>query len=480
MSKYNEKEQNEKECQTDTDAIKQKQSMEQSQPPVSSQSTAQSQPPVSSQSTAQSQPPVSSQSPAQSTPTPQQNGSESNESKPAPLILFKKDNSLSRIADQVKKELRLLKTDKINLFIAIVLPPLIILLFATMVINSHEPGPVRIAVVNYDSNAYFTPSEYVETVYANHSRDYVAILNSTNYSLDLTLNYYYNGSENYNAMMEARALLESKQVDIIIVIPADFSELLESGFPGLLDVIPDTSDVMNVQRYLNVVYRSLDIFTEVKNLTGNFEVNIQYEYEIPSDFNTQYVYLITLVLGFVIFGVTCVLSILVVVQEQPIARLLLTPVNRVEILTSKYITYLLVLFVQIFLIYGTARFRGLYVRGKIIDLFIALFLMGYVGLSLGMFISTVSKTKMEANQLFFVFLIVIVLLSGIFIPLDSMPFYLQFLANLLPLSHGTPMIGAIINKGASLSGVHVRYLVIQGLVYTVLSYLAILKKNYEV
>ena len=186
--------------------------------------------------------------------TSNQSGNQSgNKTSSPPLPLFKKDNAVKRILFQIKKEISLLKTDKINLFIAIVLPPLIIILFAAMVINANPPAPVRVAVVDYDSNTYLNPQDLIETNYSNLSVDYIAILNSsTNHSLDMTLSHYYNGSENYNAMMEARALLREKMIDVIVVIPADFTELVQAGMPAIVDIIPDTSDVLNVQRYMTL------------------------------------------------------------------------------------------------------------------------------------------------------------------------------------------------------------------------------------
>jgi ABC-type polysaccharide/polyol phosphate export permease len=103
-----------------------------------------------------------------------------------------------------------------------------------------------------------------------------------------------------------------------------------------------------------------------------------------------------------------------------------------------------------------------------------------VGISLGMFISTVSKTKMEANQLFFAFFIIIFLFSGMFIPINSMPSYLQIFANAMPLAHGSPMIQSIVAKGKTVFGPDFRYLIIQGLVLTGLSFINILRKDYEV
>jgi len=181
-----------------------------------------------------------------------------------------------------------------------------------------------------------------------------------------------------------------------------------------------------------------------------------------------------------IFGISTILTILVVTSEKPIPRLLLTPVKRYEILLSKYITYIIVLALQIFLILTSALLNGLYVRGNLADLYVALFLIGFAGLSLGMFISTVSKTKTEANQLFFAAFIVIVLLSGMFVPIESMPEYLQAIAWLLPLSHGEPILKGILSKGKPVIGFDFFWLLGISAVLIFLSFLTIKRKKYEV
>jgi ABC-2 type transport system permease protein len=99
---------------------------------------------------------------------------------------------------------------------------------------------------------------------------------------------------------------------------------------------------------------------------------------------------------------------------------------------------------------------------------------------MGIFISTVSKTKTEANQLFFAAFIVILLLSGIFVPLGSMPEYLQIIAYILPLSHGEPIIRGILSKGKSVVGFDFYCLLAVSVVCIVLSFLLIKRKRYEV
>jgi len=180
------------------------------------------------------------------------------------------------------------------------------------------------------------------------------------------------------------------------------------------------------------------------------------------------------------FGIALVLSILVIVKEKPIARLLLTPVKRIEILLSKYITYSIILLIQVSLLVITSLSTGLYLAGTPINLFISLFILGFAGLAMGLFISSISKTKTEANQLFFAFFIIIVILSGIFIPLDSMPLYLQLIAYVLPLSHGDPMISGILTKGNSVVGFHFYWLIAISAVLFFLSFMIFIKRKYEV
>jgi ABC-2 type transport system permease protein len=107
-------------------------------------------------------------------------------------------------------------------------------------------------------------------------------------------------------------------------------------------------------------------------------------------------------------------------------------------------------------------------------------MVGFTGMTLGMFISTLSKTKTEANQLFFAFFIVIVLLSGIFIPIENMPPALQTLANILPLSHGDPMIRGIVTKGNSFLGPDFFSLLGLSIFLFAVSFILIYRTRYEV
>ncbi len=386
--------------------------------------------------------------------------------------------SLFRIIRQMKKEFLLLFTDKFNMLLAIVIPPLIILLFGFMMNAIPDTiQPVECVIISYDSNVYIDESMLNGSVSSDYTLPYVDAVNKSEY---MNLVQFYNATEDIYAMETARMMLLSSNIKVILSLPVAFSEFITLGLPGLIDCVPDASDIKNIQDILNAVYDSVKIFVNDNNLTPQFELTGFEEFSIPEGYSFRFNYNITLTLSFIVFGVSMVLTILVVVQEKPVARLLLTPAKRSEILISKYLTYTLILILQIILLIISTLICRLYLAGSVFDLFIALFSIGFTGLSMGIFISTQSKTKTEANQLFFAMFIVILLLSGIFIPIDAMPIYLQVIAYILPLSHGDPMIRGIITKGKSVFGFDFFALLILSIVLVTISFIIFKRRKYEV
>jgi len=387
--------------------------------------------------------------------------------------------SLFRLIKQVKKEFRLLRTDPWNLVIALLLPPGIIILFSFMNQESGDPAAFPVVVVSNDSNTFINPNNYTETTWDNYTLPYVDSVNKTK-SLDLKAFYNTTKEEEMYAMEVARNLLLNGEISCIIVVPLEFSEMLEFGMPAMIECIPDSSRIADIQNVLNSVYDSIAMFRQANNLKPQIILEPNEEFSIPPNFNAQLNASLVMILPLMIFGIANVLTILVIVKEKPIARLLLTPVKRAEVLLSKYITYSVVLLIQNLLIIIASILGGLYLRGSLFDLFIAVYIIGYTGVSLGLFISSLSKSKTEANQLFFAFFVIIILLSGIFVPLGNMPIYLQFFANILPLSHGSPMVNAILVKGMSVFGFHFLSLLSLSIALNILTFIIFYKRRYEV
>ena len=85
----------------------------------------------------------------------------------------------------------------------------------------------------------------------------------------------------------------------------------------------------------------------------------------------------------------------------------------------------------------------------IIYLFAAVYLMAFTGF--GLAISSVSSTQQQAMFTAFFFMIIFVLLSGMFTPVSSMPVWAQELTRFNPLRYLVEVMRMVYLKGSTLS-----------------------------
>ena len=129
--------------------------------------------------------------------------------------------------------------------------------------------------------------------------------------------------------------------------------------------------------------------------------------------------------------------------------LITTPIRPLELMLGKLSPYVLVGIVQIGIILGLGRLVfDVPFQGAILDL--AIVTLAFIGasLALGLLISTVAKTQMEAMQMTVFILIPSILLSGFMFPYDAMPRLAQYIAELLPATHFIRLIRGVYLRGA--------------------------------
>ena len=72
-------------------------------------------------------------------------------------------------------------------------------------------------------------------------------------------------------------------------------------------------------------------------------------------------------------------------------------------------------------------------------------------LAIGLWISTLVDTQQQAMFVAFFILMIYLLMSGLFTPIDSMPHWVQLLSELNPVRHFVMIVRAILIKGAGLA-----------------------------
>ena len=147
----------------------------------------------------------------------------------------------------------------------------------------------------------------------------------------------------------------------------------------------------------------------------NFTIAMpHFEYDVPFYKAQVLNYAIPIVLPMMIVGLDMNLCSLCIVSEEALPRLILTPSGKKDLLFAKLLSYSLVMVIQILEIFLLIQFFGFYCYGQLFLFFIALLLCGLVGISMGLAISSVARTSQQANQMFIVVFIMVVLFSNAF------------------------------------------------------------------
>ncbi|MBW5439900.1 ABC transporter permease [Bradyrhizobium canariense] len=145
------------------------------------------------------------------------------------------------------------------------------------------------------------------------------------------------------------------------------------------------------------------------------------------------------------------LSVTREVERGTMEALLSMPIRPVEVMFGKIIPYVLVGFVQAFLIIGIGvGLFGVPVLGNLFLLALLSTLFITTNLAIGYTISTLVQNQLQAMQMSMMFFLPSILLSGFMFPFAGMPAWAQYVGECLPLTHYLRIVRAIMLKGASM------------------------------
>ncbi|MBY9005384.1 MAG: ABC transporter permease [Candidatus Lokiarchaeota archaeon] len=382
------------------------------------------------------------------------------------------------ISGLVRKELGRLRSDKRTLILLFAIPLILIIIFGL----TSGGGPsefFRAAIITKDDMDCFDNFPSNSTEYDNV---FVSVFqdNLTSFGLET----YYNVSTEFaynNAYIECERMLKNEIIDVFILLPENFSETIENDVNTDLIYFIDAS---NLQAVKSINVSMLEPIAQFKlriGKTANFTMIIPYlEFEVPFWESQVLNYAFALTIPLIIIGTTMNLSCLSIVSEGPLPRMLITPTSKRSIILSKLIANSLIMILQAGEIFVATAIFGLYCLGSLYELFLVFLAIGLCGVSMGLFISSISKTDQQANQLYLVFFIIVLLFSGQFVSVGNLPPSMQAIIYSFPLGHGIPLTLDITLKGLPMNFALFSGLLIISAVYVVLAYSFYLFKKVEV
>jgi len=161
--------------------------------------------------------------------------------------------------------------------------------------------------------------------------------------------------------------------------------------------------------------------------------------------------LIVIVLTFTLVQFTAT----TVVKERELGtleQLQVTPITRTQLIIGKILPFILIGYVQLTLmVLAMGLLFDVYTAGSVVALYAMTGLYIAAVLGLGIVISTVAQTQMQATQLSMMTLLPFVFLSGYVFPIEGMPTFFQWITKLVPANYGIQILRGIVLRGATLT-----------------------------
>jgi ABC-2 type transport system permease protein len=147
--------------------------------------------------------------------------------------------------------------------------------------------------------------------------------------------------------------------------------------------------------------------------------------------------------------------------------LMVAPIRRLSIILGKVLAQTVRGMIQgiIILIMAVAIF-GVVIYGNIALVFFILFLCVFSFVGLGILITSFTDKEETASMVMMTLMFPMMFLSGVFFPIQQMPWYMQDIANVLPLTYATSALRNVMVLGSDVSAIAfpLTFLIVFGIV----------------
>lgn len=271
---------------------------------------------------------------------------------------------------------------------------------------------------------------------------------------------------NRDAVREA---IERGDAAAAIIIPPEFARDLKRGQGAQAQVIVDAADPLSSQAAIAAA--SLAGARSAAELAPRappqmapaVDVRVRPWYN-PEGRNAPYI--VPGIIGILLTMTMVSITGAAIVRERErgtLEQLVVTPIGKTSLMLGKTIPFAVVGYLQVtvILLLGKLLF-DVPMRGSLMLLYVLIAPFIIASLGMGLFISAVTKTQIQAMQLSFFFIMPNILLSGFIFPRSAMPEPAQWVGAALPLTYFLTVMRGVLLKGVELSDVWREALVLLG------------------
>jgi ABC-2 type transport system permease protein len=250
-------------------------------------------------------------------------------------------------------------------------------------------------------------------------------------------------------------LIASGAADAVLIAPKDGLARSAARGDGRMQLLVDASNATKA-RSVEAYARSIITAWTAREYGAPpapplaFDVRVLYNPAMESS-----MFLVPGVMGMLVCLITIILTAMSMTREREMGTfetIVSAPLSNTEILLGKTIPYILLGVVDAFLVVAAGYILfGVPVRGPLWQLGLASLAFVVTTVSVGTFISTISRNQQQAMLGGFMFLFPSILMSGVMYPVENMPKAVIAAAYLDPLMYFVRLLRNIILKGGDIT-----------------------------
>ncbi len=333
--------------------------------------------------------------------------------------------------------------------VLLILMPLFMMVMVGFIYPSGNSSPTNlpVALVNED------------TSYGNFSTDasqtFITFLQQINGNTSMM------ALTNASSANDIKSMVQKGDIEGGIIIPSNFTQSISTGQQGTLIIITDQSNPQvsaTIQVALSAVFDQMGTMLALQRLNASSlaivkPYNVQTEGVVsgtPSyfDFIAPGIMAMTVMMS-VMTGLPVAIS-----QEKEIGTLdgmMVAPINRLSIILGKTLGQTARGLLQgvIILVLAAVLFH-VAIQGSILLVFALLLLGVFSFVGLGIVITSFAKDQETAQMMMMTLMFPMMFLSGVFFPIQQMPWYMQDVSKVLPLTYASQALRKVMVLGAGI------------------------------
>ena len=373
------------------------------------------------------------------------------------------------------KDLLELFRNRLGLVMLVLMPIFMMGMVGYIFPSNNSINNMSIALVNQDTG--FCGSKIGSQVF-------LTILNGIN---DQTGMLAISNATNLDALKES---VQKGEVEGGIVIPSNFTQCILSSQQGTLIIVTDNSNPQMsaaMQGALTAVFQQMGTMLAQQNVIAlNPAINATNALAIVQPYNIKVEGVVSghsSYFDFIapgIMAMTVMMSVMTglpaaISQEKEVGTLdgmMVAPINRLSIIVGKTLAQTARGLLQgvLILILASALF-GVSIQGNILLVFGLLLLGVFSFVGLGVVLTSFAKDQETAMMIMMTLMFPMMFLSGVFFPVQQMPWYMQSISKALPLTYVADALRKVMVLGAGIPQIttELTVLIAFGVVMTTIS-----------